>query len=301
MKKIFFVTTIIILFCNALYCQWAPIGAKWTYSLTFVMSNDIDTFVVRSVGDTSIQGHLCKILKKSAGLCDLRPIIEYMYEDSGKVFFYDNSRNIFQILYDFNGNIGDSTVIYPDYYPSNDYISTIIDSISSININSHVLKKLYVHCSSSSTNWIPSNSGVVIENIGDTYYMFPWLFGGCDAQWAEPLRCYEDTVVGAYNFNTAPSCDYTLLVGINEVDNLSNINVSPNPVTQNTQINLPQNISLINLTIEIFDIQGRKVKKYCNLKEHQLTLTRSEFNVGGLYFVQIKNNDFSETIKLVVN
>ena len=253
MKKFYLHITIIILFCNSLYSQWAPIGAKWIYTMTFNMSNNIDTFVIRSVGDTSIQGHLCKILQKNTGLCDLRPIKEFMYEDSGKVFFYDNSRNIFQMLYDFNGNIGDSTVIYPGDYPSTDYISTTIDSISSININSHILKKLYVHCSSSSLNWIPSNSGVVIENIGDTYYMFPWLFGGCDAQWARPLRCYEDAVVGAYNFNTAPNCDYTLLVGINETNNPLKIAIFPNPASE--QINLETNIDN-SFNYNIYNIFG---------------------------------------------
>jgi len=222
-----------------------------------------------------------------------------MYEDSGKVFFYDNSRNIFQMLYNFVGNIGDSTVVYPDDYPSTDYISATIDSISSININSHILKKLFVHYSSSSFIWTPMG-GDIIENIGDTYYMFPWTFYGCDGAWSRPLRCYEDTVIGAYNFNTAPSCDYTLIVGINEAYNLSNISVNPNPFTQTTQINLPENISFNNLTIEIFDILGRKVKSYFNIKEHQITLNRSDFKEMGLYFVRIKNNEYSEVIKLVV-
>ncbi len=299
MKKFYLILTIIILFCNSIYSQWAPIGAKWTYTMTFNMSNNIDTFVIRSVGDTSIQGHLCKILQKNAGLCDLRPLREYMYEDNGKVFFYDNSRNIFQMLYDFNGNIGDSTVIYPDDYPSNDYISTIIDSISTININSHILKKLYLHCSPSSINWIPSNSGVVIENIGDTYYMFPWLFGGCDAQWAGPLRCYEDTVIGTYNFNTAVSCDY-VFVEINPTKCFINLSTFPNPFTNSTVISIPEYLILNNVTIDIFDLQGREIKEFHNINTHQLTLYRTDFNTPGIYFIRIKSAQFSETIKLIV-
>jgi len=282
MKKFYLISTIIILFCNSIYSQWAPIGAKWTYTMTFNMSNNIDTFVIRSVGDTSIQGHLCKILQKNAGLCDLRPLREYMYEDNSKVFFYDNSRNIFQMLYDFNGNIGDSIIIYPDDYPSNDYISTIIDSISTINVNSHILKKLYVHCSPSSINWIPSNSGVVIENIGDTYYMFPWLFGGCDAQWAGPLRCYEDTVLGAYNFNTAPSCDYTLLVGINETNNPFKIDIFPNPASE--QINLDINIDN-SFNYYIYNIFG--LLKMTGVSQSKITTISTSSLCNDIYNVVV--------------
>lgn len=295
-KAIFF--AIVFFYCHTLFSQWAPVGAKWIYTMTFNMSNNIDTFVIHSIGDTIIQGHLCQTLQKNAGLCDLRPLKEYMYEDSGKVFFYDETRNIFQMLYNFNGNIGDSTIIYPDDYPSTDYISATIDSISSININSHILKRLFVHYSSSSFIWTPMG-GDIIENIGDIHYMFPWTFYGCDAQWAGPLRCYEDTVIGPFNFNTAVSCDY-VYVEINTPKCLINFSTFPNPFTNSAVISIPEYLTLNNVIVDIFDLQGRKIKEFHNINTPQLTLSRADFNTPGIYFIKIKSTQFSETIKLIV-
>ncbi len=284
MKKIILITAIVIFFCNSLFSQWAPVGAKWTYTETFYMSTAIDTFTIRSIGDTAIQSHQCKILKKSAGICDCRPIREYIYEDSGKVFFYDNSRNSFQMLYNFNANIGDSTVIYPADYPSNDYIATIIDSISTININSHVLKKLFVHHSFSSYFWVPIGNEI-IENIGDTYYMFPWVYGGCDASWAGPLRCYEDIVIGAYNFGTAQSCDYTT-VGINEFDNDFKIYVFPNPASN--QINIKTNFKK-RYYYNIYNLFGQ-LEQAGILQSDYTTISTSDFS-NGVYNIVISTEN----------
>jgi hypothetical protein len=230
MKKHLSLLAMIIIFamlkCNA-QNEWAPAGAKWTYTETYFFSPRIDTLTIRSVGDTLIQGHNCKILKKSSFICDLRSLKEYMYSDNGKVFFYDHSRASFQMLYNFNAAVGDSIVGYPGEFPENDSITTIIDSISTITINSIDLKKLFVHYSSSAIFWTPASSSVIIEYIGDTYLMFPWTYGACDASWGGPLRCYEDPLTGFHNFETAPSCDY-ITTGIDETGNLFD-KVYPNP------------------------------------------------------------------------
>ncbi len=85
---------------------FAPTGATWTYSQWHFMSPLIDTFKIRSVGDTIIQSKQCKILLKNEIGCDLREPKEFMYSDSGKVFFYDTSRHSFQMLYNFMQMLG---------------------------------------------------------------------------------------------------------------------------------------------------------------------------------------------------
>ena len=47
------------MFANAQ--NWAPIGAKWTYTETFYMTSSQDTLTIRSIGDTVIQTHHCKV------------------------------------------------------------------------------------------------------------------------------------------------------------------------------------------------------------------------------------------------
>ena len=143
MKKIILLFVLISLSTIANGQTWAPIGAKWTYTETFYMSTAIDTCTIRSIGDTVILAHQCKILKESAGNCSFRPNIEFMYSDSGKVFFYNASRNSFQMLYNFNAKIGDSSIVYPDG-TYNDSIVSVVDSIRTIIINSHTITPILV-------------------------------------------------------------------------------------------------------------------------------------------------------------
>ena len=277
MKKYFLIIIINLLFSKVSFTQneWAPIGAKWTYTQTFYMSTSIDTFTIMSVGDTIIQSHQCKILIKSDEICDCRPLREFMYSDSGKVFFYDNSRNSFQMLYNFNANIGDSIVIYPANFPTNDSIVSIVDSIKTIIINASTLKKLFVHYNFSSGFWPPVGNGVIIENIGDTYFLFPWTYGACDASWAGPLRCYEDTVIGPYNFDTAPSCDYTT-VEINEFDDIFRISVFPNPSSD--KINIETNLNK-RFYYNIYNIFGQ-LQKTGILQSNLTTISTLAFSNG---------------------
>jgi hypothetical protein len=228
MKKFYFVTAIAILLCNSLFSQWAPIGAKWTYTELLNMTTGVDTFTIRSISDTVIQSQQCKILMESAGNCTEQSRTEYMYSDNGKVFFYDASRNSFQMLYNFNANIGDSSVVYPDSPSYHDSIISVVDSVKTIIINSNTLKKLYVH-RIATPGWVAGN-GIIIENIGDLGYMYYWYSGVCDATWVGPLRCYEDTVIGACKFDTIYSCDY-VTVGINEYKDVPEIIVYPNPAS----------------------------------------------------------------------
>lgn len=255
--------------------NWAPDGAVWTYTQTFVFSSRIDTLVIRTTGDTLIQDKNCKILKRSFGTCDLRPTKEYMYADNGKVFFYDESRTEFQKLYDFNAEAGQSYTIYldfPDNLTSFDSITVTIDSVRSILINGVLLKKQFVSYLSSDWHWVVGNQGITIEGIGDTWSMFPWFYGACDANWAGPLRCYYDNVIGLVDFETAPSCDYVAL-GIEDSEATGYFKVYPNPANEfvvfeidpsigtRYVVSLPPNQSLpeTSQTITITDIAARPV------------------------------------------
>ena len=272
---------------------WAPTGAKWTYTFFYMMVSGVDTFTVRSIGDTTILSHTCKILKKSSGTCDARPSLEYMYSDSGKVFLYDNSRYTFQLLYNFNANIGDSSIIFPGDFPSTDSIVTIVDSISTININSHILKKLYVHRYSTNQYWT-TGDGIIIENIGDTYYMFPWYISICDAQWAGPLRCYEDTMIGFHDFGTAPSCDYTN-VGITEIENNFKMTIYPNPALDQITI---ENNSNENFEYLIYNYCGQ-LQKTGFVTEKFTTIPVGDFSVG-LYNIVLRAGSSVITKKIII-
>jgi len=289
-KIIFFF--IPIFFCNIIiYSQnWAPIGAKWTYTRTFPWSSIVDTFVIRSIGDTLIQGKICKVLK-GGGTCDLRSATEYTYADSGKIFFYDVSRGMFQMHYNFNAHAGDRFRIFPEDFPHNDSIIIVVDSVSSVIINNVSLKKMYTHSMYCNGIWTYVG-GKIIENIGDIWFMFPWIYGGCDADFVGPLRCYQDTLIGFYDFGTASSCDYTTFgIDDNRVQNL--ISVYPNPVNNIIYI---ENVEKSN--VFIYNLIGENVlNTSCNSNKKTIDLSKLS---EGTYIVKVISGKFIEEKKIVI-
>jgi len=303
MKKHIFLFACIMLFMlipAKSQSEWAPVGAKWTYTQTFYFSSRIDTLVIRSIGDTIIHGKNCKILKRNKLNCDLRPMYEYMYSESGKVYYYDIQIDLFQMLYNFNAAAGESWTIYPGEPQTDDSIEITVDSVSTVNINSIDLIKLYVHSSAPNLGWVAMSSGVIIENIGDSYSMFPWDYGACDASWGGPLRCYQDSIIGLYNFETAPDCDYTL-TSIDEYENPLSITVYPNPAKDWAAFDytLPENAN--NATLIITDAFGKTIAHFVlsGIQGQQLWDTRGI--VAGTYIYTLKVNGSSKTGKIVIN
>ena len=82
-----------------------------------------------------------------------------------------------------------------------DSIDYLVDSVSTININGKLLKRLKVHCIHHPSNlYAPCKE--IIENIGFTCDMFPWSDASCNEFQTGPLGCYSDSILGFYNFGT---------------------------------------------------------------------------------------------------
>lgn len=325
MKKLFLFTSIITLFCNALYSQWAPIGAKWYYD--HYSGAQPYLTIIESIKDTVILSKQCKVLQSyeiyavmdSTGgyhwdtlYCPL----QFTYYDSSKVYLYDNVSDAFYVLYNFNALAGDTITVrdslFPGYCPDT-YQSNLfqykIDSVRDTIISGINLRKQYVKTTQNSEwyitdPYVPSGyNPTIIERIGSYKYLFgvmSFVEGSISH-----LRCYQDSSIyyRSPDWPITLSCDYlyTLPTNIIEVRNpLDIVEVFPNPLTQNAQIILPEHLSLNNLTVDIFDLQGRKVKGFQEISSHHLTLYRADFNAGGMYFVRIKSAQYLETIKLVV-
>ncbi len=292
MKNTAFTISILFMTIFANCQNWAPTGAKWTYTETFYMTSSQDTLTIRSIGDTVIQSHQCKVLKRSGGTCDLRPMYEYMYSDSGKVYFYDSYRDSFQLLYNFNASAGYTYKIFPNTYLDNDSIILTVDSVSTININGFLLKKLFLH-KLNSGGWWPYIGGVIIENIGDLSNMFPWIYGACDANWGGPLRCYSDSIIGAYDFGTAPSCDY-VFIGINENKYSNDVSIYPNPATDKIEIECLDNNEI---NISIYNLIGKLVlqKEFDNNK--------TDIDIGsfetGMYIIKVTGANWTTQRKII--
>jgi len=73
----------------------------------------------------------------------------------------------------------------------------------------------------------------------------------------------------------------------------------PNPFADKTTLNIPGNFTLNNLTVEIFNIQGHRVRCYDNITDHKIEILKEGLSAG-IYFIKILNPFYSETIKSIV-
>lgn len=197
-------------------------GTSWYYTEKFTFGNEDNEDYIKfeSVKDTMYAGKNCrKIIKRHEVICNDRPWIEYMYEENGKVYFYDPNFYGFQVLYDFNTNQNDTwTIFIEDYGDDIDTLLVVVDSTKIVAINGVDLKKLYVTYNFIHESFMNETEqdtmiyqSVIIERIGDLTYMFnyvPEWSAVCDANYSDGLRCYEDSIVGLFETGLADSCDY---------------------------------------------------------------------------------------------
>ena len=99
--------------------------------------------------------------------------------------------------------------------------------------------------------------------------------------------CYYDTTT-------------IITTNMNELADLKDIVIYPNPLIRSTIISIQESIQLKNVIIDVFDLQGKTIKTLRNLRTHQNILTRNDFRAAGVYFVRIKSDKYLETIKLIV-
>ena len=91
--------------------EFAPIGAIWHYGVSEspVSSPDQGYLTFESIRDTAIQGHNCRIIKKTRYYYQGQPVdegIEVFYQENNKDYHLIN--NSFYTLYNFNATTGDS-------------------------------------------------------------------------------------------------------------------------------------------------------------------------------------------------
>jgi hypothetical protein len=294
--KHFFFFVLLTFISIALNAQnWAPVGAKWTYSLTFAFCGNVDTLVIRSVGDTVIQGKQCRILHKNATICDFRGADEYMYTWEGKTWYYDQSRAAFMMLFDINAEVGSRWAWYPGEYPSQDSINVVVDSVSTITINSTVLKVLYV-IYYTEPPWFPVGDGRIIEGLGDSFYLFPWIWGACDGTFGGPFRCYDDAVIGHYEAGVVPTCNYTISGMDEAAGNHNEWKIFPNPVTSTLTVESLQTPDL-PASAEILDLLGNSVFRSGSFKK-ALSIDMKELP-SDIYILKIKRNGKESVRKIV--
>lgn len=88
----------------------------------------------------------------------------------------------------------------------------------------------------------------------------------------------------------------------NGVNTHSNLSLFPNPISSGESIQLELTKPLINVKIDVFDIQGKLVKRKSfskNVRNDSFKLSMSELTAG-LYTVSIRANGFHESMRLSI-
>jgi hypothetical protein len=257
--------------------EFAPLGAKWTYSIAGVGSEPTSLEVI------DIQIINGKKMKKllSVGNKGCAGFAEWIYEENGKVYQYFNQKSY--LLYDFNAKKGDSwKVIYDTPNYKVDSLLIKVDSVATINTALGVKKVQYISAIKN-TGWGNGNFGeYIIEGIGFNDYFFPH-FGLCDSS-PNVMRCYIENGVTVKFVNY--DCYKTISwIGTKEKKEESILYIYPNPTSGLLHIDMRIEPTE-TMTWELFDSYGQLVFHQA-LHELRLDINLPLYLPKGIYFWRV--------------
>lgn len=308
MKKLYLLTTIAILFCNSLYSQWAPIGAKWIYENTPGYMPVLT--IIESIRDTTILTKQCKVLKTSEidNVEDstghyyydtLYYPLQYLYNDSSIVYLYDNILNNFDTLYNFNAVKGDTITVRDSTlgHPEN-LFQYKVDSIGDTIIHGINLRKQFISATQNSGWFFYFNSGPeaykqypIIERIGSLVYLYGLnqvvMEGGIGC-----LRCYSDSNIFYHSptWTDTLDCAYPIITNIKETENLQgNIKVFPNPANDFITFESSSLFYKKPINIKIYNAIGDVVKTLI-FSDEKIEYRMNTFNLNGFYYYVVSDN-----------
>ncbi len=102
------------------------------------------------------------------------------------------------------------------------------------------------------------------------------------------IVCLDSTYTFIVVENRNLIANFSLIQGINEKFNQNNINIYPNPATNTLSLNLSQLQKLQNITVSIYDIQGKQLL-FKNITEKQSEIDISAF-AKGIYIIKVQSD-----------
>ncbi|MFM9951646.1 MAG: T9SS type A sorting domain-containing protein [Saprospiraceae bacterium] len=213
--------------------DFAPVGARWTYSSLSEIPGDYSTYprVVEVESEEFFQGRLCRKLVgiATSGLPD--PFYVYSKQDS--VFFYSEISGNFELLYDFGAEFGEIWTINGLNGADNTNMLTIEAGTSfSAAVGDTILQFLNITFALHPLDW-----GLqIIKGIGSDYFHLPYSFGLVGRNSPFQLRCYFD---GQNEFQFVPfDCDTSIIISSDKepISAGPEISVFPNPATDRLMV-----------------------------------------------------------------
>ena len=297
-----------VLFSIPLFSQiaWSPVGAKFHYTYWYddFMSIKTEIMEVEVVGDTVIQGKSCRIFQQNSGIigwnwgCGGN---QYLYEESGRVYFFDDANQSFQLLYDFTKEAGEfwEVPLCENLCYSFQNLTVRVDSVSFTELNGTMIKTQ--HVSFLDGSGIPFGNDRVYGGLCSATQMF-FVREKCttaDIGFLN-LRCFDSPVDGLFNF-VGEDCDVINSVTQGFGRNFGFI-ISPNPASDFVRFQFPDILRGKKFNCIIFSLDGRTKKMLGSFSsENDQPQYIGDLRPGD-YLIQVRFEDgMNATKKIVVS
>lgn len=290
MKKAILFLLCCLALCTSIKAQtiFAPPNSIWHYG--FINSDGEDGLnytVYRTSKDTLYETRLCSKVegKKYTALSTYTNLpTQYIYTSNDTVFYYNFNFSKFLPLYKFNVNKGDTLKFHVPYLVTgaSDSFRVVVDSVYNIIVDGNTLREV-------DTRYLDRFAlDTYTERIGNSAFIghrYTITTG-----YSDYIRCYQDGIMDT-NFTNKP-CDYLKTSSINNFYENAKFNVYPNPFVN--QISIEITPAIKNLTVQLFDMIGRKHFEIQNFDSNHFHFNTSQLQ-NGFYFISIKNSN-KETV-----
>ena len=167
--------------------SFAPQGAEWYFNLSSFMGSPISYYHMEVLGDTIIQGHTCSVITQQ--FLGGNGQEQYVYEDNGKVYWYNQTLGRFTTLYDFDAEVGESWTCEID---SCTYEVTVTEITYYEGLDqNHQFRAQRVSYNGELGYF---GGGTIIDGIGEISGLFPYPYACVgdiyDGPYPDWLRCY---------------------------------------------------------------------------------------------------------------
>jgi hypothetical protein len=265
--------------------SWAPIGAKWTYTVGSSVSPDSFILVIEAASDTVIAGRPCRQLDVLSGGFGCYVFNRFHHQSNDSLYFWDEPAEAFRLLFRWNAVPGDTWSIPLELEglgaDGRDTLDWSVLDTSTVDVEGLQSRQFSVNMTSRNGIWQPSIGTIVTERLGPLASPFVWKFEICDGEYYAGLRCYEDNDI-AWQSPDVPQC--ALGTGITEAGASPPFIMSPNPVLAGE----PTYIELIGTAaptdMHVYDALGREVLQ-SRLMEARTPLT---LPVRGMYVINLR-------------
>lgn len=271
-------TLILILFCcQSLYAQtteWAPVGAKWWWSVSDLDVEGEAYYLWEVIGKDSFEGEWVSVIESDLFGYDSMVVPGYdtlfTFSRNDSVFLFHDYSGQFELLYDFGAEIGDTIwfatfdegLFNVERFPARIYDIVLLEegTIGSLKKGN---VRLFRTTDVDGDNFFWENQ--YYEGFGSTYSL---LVPRSNLLYGPIIRCYYDENIEFHDYYVEHStgeietlpCDYYRYTPTKEIVwNSDKIKLYPNPVGEFLQVEL--SAPLKNAEFRIIDWLGKTRSK----------------------------------------